>query len=55
MVKIADKANNAGELRILLEKALDRRRDILRGRVVPRLALETLLIPLSKPASFQKG
>jgi len=50
MVKIAGKAKNAGELRALLEKALGRRQDVLRGRVTTRLALETLLIPLSKPA-----
>ncbi|MFH2069190.1 MAG: hypothetical protein ABII89_07010 [Candidatus Omnitrophota bacterium] len=50
MVKIANKAKDAGELRSLLEKALGRRQDILRGRVTTRLALETLLIPLSQPA-----
>ena len=49
MVKIAGKAKNAGELRALLEKALGRRQDVLRGRVTTRLALETLLIPLSEP------
>ena len=50
MVKIANKAKDAGELRSLLEKALSRRQDILRGRVTTRLALETLLIPLAQPA-----
>lgn len=54
MLKIAGKAKNAGEIRVLLEKALGRRQDIIRGRVTTRLALETLLIPLSKSSPFQK-
>ena len=45
------KAKNAGEFRVLLEKALGRRQDVLRGRVTTRLALETLLIPLSELAT----
>jgi DNA polymerase III gamma/tau subunit len=49
LVKIADKIKSAAKVRSLLEKALSRRQDILRGRATTRLALETLFISLSEP------